>query len=218
MGVNYSLQDTFLSAFFHSQLGHDFYLTGGTALARFYFHHRESVDLDFFTQNQSLDFANTHQALLSMISGLGLTVLRTISVDAFLQYICEDAHGAGLKIDVVKDVPIHFGAIVEKNGIRLDALENIGANKILTVFGRTDAKDFIDLYWILTKTAYTFDHLFSLARRKDVGLEEIFLSYALDKVSDLEKFPTMLTDLPWKEIVRYFQDISRQLLLKIKPK
>ncbi|MDP1722152.1 MAG: nucleotidyl transferase AbiEii/AbiGii toxin family protein [Candidatus Gottesmanbacteria bacterium] len=217
MGVNDALQDRFLSVFFRSQLGNDFYLTGGTALARFYFHHRESVDVDLFTQNQGMDFADTHQAILSMVSGLGLSVVRTISVDAFLQYICEDAHGVGLKIDVVKDVPIHFGEIVQKDGIRLDALENIGANKILAVFGRTDAKDFIDLYWILKKTDFTFDHLFALAKRKDVGLEEIFLSYALDKVTDLVTYPTMLVDLPWDAIKIFYQDLSRQLLLNIKP-
>lgn len=28
-----------------------FYLVGGTALSRGYFHHRESYDLDFFTKN-----------------------------------------------------------------------------------------------------------------------------------------------------------------------
>src|SRR4030067_3595134 len=31
----------------------DFYLAGGTALSLYYFNHRESLDLDFFTQNFS---------------------------------------------------------------------------------------------------------------------------------------------------------------------
>jgi predicted nucleotidyltransferase component of viral defense system len=30
-----------------------FYLAGGTALAKFYFQHRESYDLDFFSQKYS---------------------------------------------------------------------------------------------------------------------------------------------------------------------
>jgi len=31
----------------------EFYLAGGTALSKYYFQHRESYDLDFFTQNFS---------------------------------------------------------------------------------------------------------------------------------------------------------------------
>ena len=57
MAVNYTLQDKFLAQFFSDSLSSDFYLTGGTALARFYFHHRESVDLDLFTNNSKIDFS-----------------------------------------------------------------------------------------------------------------------------------------------------------------
>ena len=34
------------------EICHDFYLTGGTALAEFYLHHRYSEDLDFFSENE----------------------------------------------------------------------------------------------------------------------------------------------------------------------
>jgi hypothetical protein len=36
----------------------------------------------------------------------------------------------------------------------VDALENIGANKITAIFGRTDAKDFVDLYFILSRLGF----------------------------------------------------------------
>lgn len=52
MDANIVLQDRFLAQFFASAVADSFYLTGGTALARFYFHHRESIDLNLFT-NQS---------------------------------------------------------------------------------------------------------------------------------------------------------------------
>ena len=42
----YSFQDAVLETVFEEPLG--FYLTGGTALGRFYLHHRYSDDLDFF--------------------------------------------------------------------------------------------------------------------------------------------------------------------------
>jgi len=51
MSANFSLQDRFLEHLFSGPLAEDFYLTGGTALARFYFQHRESLDLDLFTND-----------------------------------------------------------------------------------------------------------------------------------------------------------------------
>jgi predicted nucleotidyltransferase component of viral defense system len=45
----YQLQDKFLSWWF--SMGLPFYLTGGTALGRFYLNHRFSEDLDFFINN-----------------------------------------------------------------------------------------------------------------------------------------------------------------------
>ena len=43
------LQADFLARFFATGTGQSFFLTGGTALAAFYLHHRMSVDLDLFT-------------------------------------------------------------------------------------------------------------------------------------------------------------------------
>jgi predicted nucleotidyltransferase component of viral defense system len=43
------LQAAFLTRFFATDSGQLFFLTGGTALAAFYLHHRLSVDLDLFT-------------------------------------------------------------------------------------------------------------------------------------------------------------------------
>jgi len=75
-----------------------------------------------------------------------------VTTSTFLQYIVVNDSAVPLKVDLVKDVPVHFGATREIGDIRLDSLENIGANKVLAVSGRTDAKDFIDLYWILQRT------------------------------------------------------------------
>ena len=46
----YLLQDKFLSWWVALDL--PFYLTGGTALGRFYLNHRYSEDLDFFVNNE----------------------------------------------------------------------------------------------------------------------------------------------------------------------
>jgi predicted nucleotidyltransferase component of viral defense system len=214
---NLTLQDRFLAHFFSGPLGKAFYLTGGTALARFYFFHRESIDLDLFTNDPDQDFAWVNQTVLGILHVLELRITSQVTTDTFIQYIVTDPAGIPLKVDLVKDVPVHFGEIVVQNGVRVDSLENIGSNKVLAVFGRTDAKDFIDLYWILHHSSLKFDDLFQLAREKDLGLSELYLAYALQNIDKIHLFPRMLQPLPWDEIKVDFLALTHLLLNRIRP-
>lgn len=217
MDVNTALQDRFLALFFTNAVADSFYLTGGTALARFYFHHRESIDLDLFTNQRDADFDAVNRAVLGILQTLALRIQSQVTTPTFLQYIVVNDSGVTLKVDFVKDVPVHFGATREIDGLRLDSLENIGANKVLAVFGRTDAKDFIDLYWILQRTNLMFDDLYALAKEKDLGLSELYLAYALHSAAKIKLFPRMLEPLPWERILVYFEELARDLLLRSAP-
>ena len=217
MSANFTLEDRFLEHFFAGPLSEQFYLTGGTALARFYFHHRESLDLDLFTNTWEQDFAQVNQLILGILHTLKLRITSQVVTDTFIQYILADAAGSSLKVDLVKDIPVHFGEIVTKSGVRIDSLENIGSNKVLAVFGRTDAKDFIDLYWILQRTELKFDDLYRQAEQKDSGLSEFYLAYALQNIEKIRLFPYMLEPLAWDEIKAFFQALARTLLTQIKP-
>ncbi|MCI0519819.1 MAG: nucleotidyl transferase AbiEii/AbiGii toxin family protein, partial [Chloroflexi bacterium] len=93
MNVNFDLQDRFLERFFASPIGERFYLTGGTALARFYFNHRESLDLDLFTNEAAQDFAVVNRVVLGILFDLKLSITSQVATDTFLQYILADAHG-----------------------------------------------------------------------------------------------------------------------------
>jgi len=217
MDVNTALQDRFLALFFTNAVADSFYLTGGTALARFYFHHRESIDLDLFTNQRDADFDAVNRAVLGILQTLALRIQSQVTTPTFLQYIVVNDSDVTLKVDFVKDVPVHFGATREIDGLRLDSLENIGANKVLAVFGRTDAKDFIDLYWILQRTNLVFDDLYALAKEKDLGLSELYLAYALHSAAKIKLFPRMLEPLPWEQILIYFEELARDLLLRSAP-
>lgn len=217
MAVNYILQDKFLNRFFSGRLAFDFYLTGGTALARFYFQHRESVDLDLFTQNQKTDFSTVNLEIERIGRELGLETIKQVTTDTFLQFIFQDNQQDLLKIDLVKDIPVHFGEFKQKGNVRLDSLENIGSNKITAIFGRTDHKDFIDLYYILNETDFTFEHLVSLAKQKDLGLTDFYLANSIDQIETASQMPILLKPLDIKEYNEFYKKLSRDLFLKIKP-
>ena len=217
MAVNYALQDKFLDLFFSGRFATDFYLTGGTALARYYFQHRESVDLDLFTQNQQLDFSAVNLEIERIGREIGLTTTKQVTTNTFLQFIFEGTDKNMLKVDLVKDIPVHFGEFKQENKVRLDSLENIGSNKITAIFGRTDHKDFIDLYYILNETDFTFEHLVSLAKQKDLGLTEFYLANSISQIEQASQMPILLKPLDIKTYNEFYKKLSNDILLKIKP-
>jgi predicted nucleotidyltransferase component of viral defense system len=148
-----------------------------------------------------------------MSKKLNLTIEKQVVTDTYLQYIFKEE----LKVEFVKDVPVHFGDFKMEGKVRLDSLENIGSNKVLAIFGRTAAKDFVDLYFILKNTPFTLDHLFKLAAKKDLGLTEFYLANSMNRIQEAGEYPTLLVPFDRGKMVKLFQDLAHKLLLKIKP-
>ena len=147
-----------------------FYLAGGTALSLFYFQHRESYDLDFFTK----DFSRTKiEILMSDLSkDIGLKVVLEGEVDnkgfaRMLVYSLIIDENNSLKIDFAGDVNKILEPLSIVDGIPIFSKQDIYFRKILTacgsmstvdslgrnvfVGGRQEEKDFFDLYF-LSKT------------------------------------------------------------------
>jgi hypothetical protein len=113
---------------------------------------------------------------------------------------------------------VHFGKILIKDKVRVDSLENIGSNKILAIFGRTDAKDFIDLYYLIRIAKLDFNKLYQLAGKKDLGLNYFHLALALEGIKKPMSWPKLLKPLYKKELLIFFQKLHRKILLGIKPR
>ena len=151
-----------------------------------------------------------------LVENWAFTVKQVVT-NTFLQFIFEDSQGNTLKVDLVKDIPVHFGDFKTEGKIRLDSLENIGSNKVLAVFGRTDHKDFVDLYYILHETGFTFDHLVNLAKQKDLGLTEFYLANSIAQIETSTQMPILLKPLDLNKYRAFYKKLSTNLLLKIKP-
>ena len=187
-------------------------------MARFYFQHRESIGLDLFTQDQEVDFNEVNLEVEKIRRAFGWKKISQVVTDTFLQYVFEGRDGMNLKVDVIKDIPVHFGEIKLEGKIRVDAVENIGSNKVLAVFGRTEAKDFVDLYWIVTEAGLGFEELFELAKKKDLGLSEFYLASAVKQLEKVKELPKMLKPIDEKAMRRFYQELGKKLLLRVKPK
>jgi hypothetical protein len=144
----YRLQDWALA---HLQtVEHGFYLTGGTALSRGYYHHRHSDDLDFFADDVP-EFQLWRDRCLKALERAAATdgqrwqiVLREERFGrAFL------AGTTTLKLEFINDVPFRVGLpwVHPSLGL-LDTKENILANKISALVDREEPKDLADIFWM----------------------------------------------------------------------
>lgn len=115
-----------------------FYLAGGTALSLFYFHHRESYDLDFFTKEFS------RPKIEKIVSGLSNSINRKIellkesSVKSAAQiviYYFRVSKDEILKIDFIEDVYDLLKPIKMIDGIPILSLEDIYIRKIFAICG-----------------------------------------------------------------------------------
>ncbi|MCK4244799.1 MAG: nucleotidyl transferase AbiEii/AbiGii toxin family protein [Candidatus Omnitrophica bacterium] len=144
----------------------DFYLAGGTALSRFYFQHRDSDDLDFFTQNflplrvekireiiakglkkkvELIAEQTKKEKAKMMIYNISLTknqVLRVDFVEDYLKLIRPLNIVNGIPVLSIQDIYLRkIYAIVGFIERR-----NIIGRKIIT--GRQEPKDFYDLFFL----------------------------------------------------------------------
>ncbi len=209
------LQERFLQLFFGTRTGQAFFLTGGTALAAFYFQHRKSVDLDLFTvADQALDDA---ERLVPQLAGqLGCTILQARRTEFFAQYFLDPGNDPPLRVDLVHDFGPQFGEHRNVGGIVVDSLENIAVNKITAIFNRTEIKDFVDLYFILHE-GYTLDDLFTKAQQKDTGLQPFYFAGALLQVQRLQHLPDMLKPVSLEKVRDFFIALGNRLLDEINP-
>lgn len=129
-----------------------FYLAGGTALA-LRLGHRESIDLDFFGDVETLirAFNRSYDTEIVRNSALGLSAyVNSVSISFYTYtYRLLDA------LQHVENVP-------------LAGLVDIGLMKIETIAERGARKDFIDLYFITKHVP--LDALFEASKKKHPGM------------------------------------------------
>jgi len=210
-----SLQAAFLTRFFATDAGQLFFLTDGTALAAYHLHHRLSVDLDLFTLDD-LALRETNVLIPQLAADLGCRIGRARRTEHFHQFLLEPEVGEFLQIDLVRDFGPQYGEHIRVDDIVVDSLENIGVNKLTAILGRTEPKDFVDLYFIL-RAGHDFDDLLAKAREKDLGLQPFFMAGTLLQVRNLHHLPATTLPLTLPELQDFIIPLANRLLDRSRP-
>lgn len=162
----YPLQDRIFRKINESR--NSFYLTGGTALSRFYLNHRYSDDLDFFV-NDDPSFPLQVQLIQDLLSEeFNLSVIK--KEERFARFFIE-SHDINLQLEFINDVPAYLGEIKRFELCnRVDNILNILSNKITAISDRDEPKDFADILFIFNSTPINWEVIFSSSQSKAAGI------------------------------------------------
>ena len=193
------------------QISGNFYLTGGTALAEFYLHHRLSEDLDFFSEKEF-----DPQAVFIIFSKLKKAAgIKKIDFQQSFNrnlYFLELSSGETIKTEFTY---FPFPEIEKRkkiDGILVDGLLDIAVNKIFTVYQKPRARDFIDLYFIAQKTGWTIGELVKKARIKfDWHIDPLQLGSQFMSAVEARDYPRMIKKIDQKTWQDFFIQEAKKL-------
>jgi predicted nucleotidyltransferase component of viral defense system len=201
---------------------YDFYLTGGTALSRFYLNHRYSDDLDFFV-HQKTDFLDNVKEIIARLKDKFSLETRVMAADFAQVYIhtdefhekYRDQFQANLKVDFVNENEIpRFGELNSfKVFSRVDNMRNMLSNKI-TAITRLEPRDVADIWFICKNLSFKWDEVIHEAEQKE-AIEELMV-FDLLKTFPCRMFQQIrwVTPIQAEDFEKDRQVILQELLTK----
>jgi len=177
-----------------------FYLTGGTGLA-LQLKHRESEDLDFFTQREFNPESLQTEAL--KLGKLTNVMLDKGTLNCFVK---------GVKLQFLHYPYTMLEKPITYRNLSISSRIDIACTKLITISDRGYKKDFIDLYFLLQK--YTLTQLFNALRKKydNVNYNEahILKSLLYFEEADEQPMPRLLIPVTWSEVKKYITDVTKK--------
>ena len=187
-----------------------YYWTGGTVLAEFYLHHRESFDIDLFSERE------VYLPSVSKFVGIAgarlgarkITHHRFLGLHSFFFHLPDEV----LKIDFNYYPFSRIGKGKRWQGLEVDSLLDIAVNKIHTISLKPRVRDFVDIYLVLKGEGFTLEKLIDLAKAKfDWDIAPLQLGENFAKVVTFTDFPRMLVPFERKEMEEFFLGLAKSL-------
>ncbi|MDO8517982.1 MAG: nucleotidyl transferase AbiEii/AbiGii toxin family protein [bacterium] len=182
-----------------------FYLSGGTALAEYYLHHRYSEDLDFFSPDEftveGITVALKKIGARAEVSGMRYE--QSFNRNLFFLEVGEET----IKTEFTYFPFERIDATKKIGALSVDSLLDIAVNKLFTIYQKPRSRDFIDLYCILQQEKnWTVDDLSKKAQIKfDTHIDPLQLGAQFVRADELKDYPRMLTPVEpavWQDFFR----------------
>lgn len=179
----------------------NFYLTGGTALAGVYLQHRISEDLDFFSEKE-FDVSLINVFLQKNKKEIGFDKIdfqQSYNRNIFFLHFPNEI----LKVEFTYFPFVRIDETAKEFGVSVDSKIDIATNKLFTIYQRTAARDYIDLYCMVKEYGWEIEDLIKKAKVKfDWHIDPLQLGAQFIKaetVSDLPRMIEYFDKLKWRE-------------------
>jgi hypothetical protein len=188
-----------------------FFLTGGGVLVGL-LGHRTTDDLDLFTTDDAaMALADSLAHALVTAVGAELESLQT-SPDHRRYLFSRGTEST--RVDFVRDHGVQLLEKAVRDGIAMDPVEEIIANKITTLASRSEIRDVVDLY-CLEQAGYRIEDHLGNALRKDAGATSGTIAWLLSTLRVPERIPG---DVSRDVIVAYVKDLEARMRKHALPK
>lgn len=158
-----------------------FGLAGGAALIVHGEVERQTQDLDFFGLRRS-DVDSLAPAAEQALRTAGFDVHRVREGAGFVRFVVGRS-GEATEVDIAADARL-FPLVVD-NELPLLSRTELAVDKVLAVFGRAEARDFIDLAALADH--FDLGELFRLAAEKDPGFSMEVFAEMLERLDRLRQ-------------------------------
>lgn len=180
-----------------------FFLTGGAVLVGWELMHRTTDDLDFFTDSPEA-MALSDATLRGAADALGASVASLVGSPDFHRYVVTRGTES-VRVDVVHDRTPQVREKLERDGLRMDSVEEIFVNKICALVGRSEIRDLFDLME-LERRGLAVEAYLPLAQRKDGSATPATLGWLLGTLTIPEG-----PDRP--RLQAFAKDLERRMLV-----
>lgn len=157
------LQQKTLSLFAVFPLARKFYWTGGTALTYFHLQHRISEDIDFFSESS---FRNEELIPFIKLIQKSVPLKKVEEKRIYSRHEFFLHNDSTLRLEFVHYDFVRLKKRKKWNGIRIDSLDDMAANKTMAMLDRHDPKDAFDIYYLIHKSKISPQKLLTLVKKK----------------------------------------------------
>lgn len=180
---------------------------GGAALSGLYLHHRLSRDIDLFCDSrEDVRDVLSHATEVSNVLGGALRVVRDGGTFVRGGLILGDEE---LEIDLAYEPSSPLAPRSVVDGVTVDSLVDLHANKVTCLLSRAEPRDLVDLCF-LEREGLSVDEVLPAALAKDAGIDPGVLSLLL-RDFPTEPLPVLLRELDVEELVAFRDELSERL-------
>ena len=121
-----------------------------------------------------------------------------------------------MQIDFAQDSPYRLQplGLSETFGIQVENQIDIACNKLSALFDRAEPKDFVDIYFACQEIM-PFDELVEKTKQNHPGIDDYWLSVALQRVEQVEILPRMVKPIDVDAMKAFFLERAQELIEKI---